>query len=601
MKTEINSNESNMHSSSSARESERPGKVEIAMPDTEGRHQAVLQSIEEGYIEVDLEGNMLFWNDSFRDMTGYTDEELVGFNYRNYMDEEMASAVYATYNQTFRTGVPNKAFSYEIIRKDGTRRIIENSISLMRDPQGRRVGFRSVVRDITEEKQTEEKLEKHRNLMEAIFRSVKDAIITLDKDGIVMEANDAANTICGVEHKNIIGKAFDESLTYCNRSCLELLKPPFRKDAGIEGYRIECEHKNKPRQIVVATSSPLLDQKGKFNGTVLVLRDITQLSNLERELRERNQFQNIIGKSKKMQNLFELLENLANLETSVLITGESGTGKSLAAKALHYTGNRALKPLVTVNCSALPETLLESELFGHIKGAFTGAIKDSQGRFQSAHMGTIVLDEIGDVSPRIQLKLLRVLEEKEFERIGESIPIKVDVRVIACTNRDLKQKVKLGEFREDLYYRLKVVEVPIPPLRERLGDISLLVSYFCNSFNKKFHKNIEGISESVFKAFMNYPWPGNVRELEHSLESAFVICRGPVITIENIPSEITVYSAGKASILKKEAKERPDHTILEVLNKTYWNKAKAARLLGMDRSTLYRKIKAYHISKPEDV
>jgi two-component system, NtrC family, response regulator HydG len=338
----------------------------------------------------------------------------------------------------------------------------------------------------------------------------------------------------------------------------------------------------------------------KFNGTVLVIRDITQLNNLQSEIKERHQFQNIIGKSKQMKNIYELMVKLSNLETTVLITGESGTGKSLAAKAIHYSGNRALEPIITVNCSALPETLLESELFGHIKGAFTGAIKDSQGRFEYADHGTILLDEIGDVSPRIQLKLLRILEEKEFERIGDSIPVKVDVRVITCTNRNLKEKVKMGEFREDLYYRLKVVEVRLPPLRERPEDIPLLTDHFCNLFNKRYHKNVEGVSDDVFKVFMNYPWPGNVRELEHSLESSFVLCRGSMITLEDIPSEIIQYSKAKIPTLKKETKDEPN-TIFNALNKTYWNKSKASRLLGIDRSTLYRKIKIYNISKPQDV
>jgi len=203
-----------------------------------------------------------------------------------------------------------------------------------------------------------------------------------------------------------------------------------------------------------------------------VCRDITLLRELERELRERHRFQNIIGRSKKMQDTYRLLEDLANLETTVLVTGESGTGKELVAKALHYSGQRSFHPFVAVNCSALAESLLESELFGHVRGAFTGAIKDKQGRFEAANGGTILLDEIGDISPLIQLKLLRVLQEKVFERVGESVPQKVDVRVIACTNKNLKEKVRRGEFREDLYYRLMVVEVALPPLRDRLEEFT---------------------------------------------------------------------------------------------------------------------------------
>ena len=328
-----------------------------------------------------------------------------------------------------------------------------------------------------------------------------------------------------------------------------------------------------------------------------MIRDITLLRDLERELRERHRFQNIIGRSKKMQDIYQLLEDLANIETTVLVTGESGTGKELVAKALHYSGERAFQPFVTVNCSALAESLLESELFGHVKGAFTGAIKDKQGRFQAANGGTILLDEIGDISPFIQLKLLRVLQEKVFERVGESAPQKVDVRVIACTNRDLKEKVRRGEFRQDLYYRLKVVEISLPPLRDRLEDLPLLVDHFCRIFNERFKKNIDGISSEVISAFMKYPWPGNVRELEHVMEHAFVLCHGRIITLEHLPTEIKDYGrAEKITIQKIRDKGlNEDQEVLNALNKARWNKTRAARLLGISRRTVHRKISRYQL------
>jgi len=415
----------------------------------------------------------------------------------------------------------------------------------------------------------------------------------------VVEANRASENICGLAPEKITGKVFTECSTQCNKNCHEVIREALRNKSTIREYQIECSHSHRPEQRVIITSSPLLNRDDKFMGSVVVIRDITRLSNLERELKERHQFQNLIGKSSKMQEIYGLLNNLADLETTVLITGESGTGKSLAAKALHYSGSRALNPVVTVNCSVLSENLLESELFGHVKGAFTGAIKDSQGRFQSAQGGTILLDEIGDISPRIQLKLLRVLEEREFERVGESIPIKVDARVIACTNRDLKEKVRLGEFREDLYYRLKVVEVKLPPLRKRLEDIPLLVEHFCNAFNKSFQKNILSLSDEVLNVFMNYRWPGNVRELGHSIEHAFVLCHSPLISLAHIPAEIKEYFGTKKRIREKRSVEGPKK-IRTVLDKTDWNKAKAARILGIDRSTLYRKIHKYGLSKPTD-
>jgi len=272
---------------------------------------------------------------------------------------------------------------------------------------------------------------------------------------------------------------------------------------------------------------------------------------------------------------------------------------AIVAKALHYEGIRANNRIITVNCSTLAENLLESELFGHVKGAFTGAVKDKVGRFQMAHGGTIFLDEIGDISPRIQLKLLRFLQEREFERVGDSKPMRVDVRVIAATNRNLKEEVRLGEFREDLYYRLKVVDVSLPPLRERREDIPLLVHHFEELFNEKLHKDIDGISNDVLTKFMDYPWPGNIRELEHAMEHAFVLCRGRTITVDHLPTEIREHSTTKGPTPRKRHFNEP-REILQALNKTGWNKAKAARRLGISRRTIYRKIVEHKLTEPTE-
>ena len=383
--------------------------------------------------------------------------------------------------------------------------------------------------------------EKYRRNLEAIFRSVTDAIVTVDNEMRVIEANDATRSICGIDPKEISGKKVGDCLSWCNKSCIKVLMDTLKGNKTIKEYRVECGQQNRPRQVVVLSSSPLVDSDNRSLGAVLVIRDITRLNALEQELKERYQFHNIIGKSGKMQGVYRLLENLADSETTVLIDGESGTGKELAAEALHYSGVRTSKPLVKVNCSALAENLLESELFGHVKGAFTGAIKDKEGRFEAANHGTIFLDEIGDLSPGLQVKFLRVLQEKEFERVGDNTPIKVDVRVIAATNQDLREKVRRGEFREDLYYRLKVVKVSLPPLRERPEDIPLLVDHFCKSYNKKLKKNIRGVSDQVLRTFMYYPWPGNVPELMHAIEHAYILGQDPAITVDDLPSEIRLF------------------------------------------------------------
>ncbi|WP_457552103.1 sigma-54 dependent transcriptional regulator [Desulfobacula sp.] len=440
-----------------------------------------------------------------------------------------------------------------------------------------------------------------RRHMEAIFRSLKDAVITIDNKLQVIEANDAVEHICGFSGKDIIGKNFADIQTFCSQSCINVLKETLKTQKIIGEFRVECNHAEQNGQVVLLTGSPLKDPafESKALGAVLVVRDITRLTDLERQLKERHQFHKIIGKSSRMKKIYTLLENLSETDTTALVTGETGTGKELVAHAIHYHSMRKEKPFIKVNCSALAENLLESELFGHVKGAFTGAVKDKTGRFEMADQGTLFLDEFGDISPLIQLKLLRVLQEKEFERVGESTPIKTDVRIIAATNCNLKEKVNLGEFRQDLYYRIKVVEIPIPPLRQRREDISLLSDHFLNRFNKQFKKQIDGLSNEVINRFMAYSWPGNIRELEHAIEHGFVLCQGKTILFDHLPVEIKEYlktqepnRVEKSSLGKEE--------IIMALNKTGWNKSKAARLLGIGRRTIYRKIEEHKINQPEE-
>lgn len=439
---------------------------------------------------------------------------------------------------------------------------------------------------------TDEK-ERYRSNLEAIFRSVKDAIITVDKDLLVVEINEATKYICSLS-RDSIGKPLYSVPKHCDGKCFDALRDTVRTKQPVEIYNVECKHNSHPQQVVSIATYPLLDNKGMFSGAVLVVRDDTHLVDLERDMKERRKFCNIIGKSEKMQAVYSLIEDLAYVQTTVLITGESGTGKELVAEAIHYTGARSHKPMVKVNCSALSENLLESELFGHVKGSFTGAAQNRIGRFQKADGGTIFLDEIGDISPRIQLQLLRVLQEREFERVGDSDPIKVDVRVIAATNQNLREKVKRGEFREDLYYRLKVVELHLPQLRERLEDMPQLVNHFLKKFNKKLNKDITAISADVQKIFMNYSWPGNVRELEHTLEHAFILCHQNIITVDHLPLAFKDI-IGVKLLPSKDTRADESRVILRALEQSAWNKAKAAKLLGMSRRTIYRKIKEYKI------
>ena len=454
-----------------------------------------------------------------------------------------------------------------------------------------------IITRAIENKQYEEELEHHRSRLESIFSSVQDTIITVDTEMNVIQANRAAEAFCGFKIQT--GQAFSDCTKDWDQSCFEVLKETLEKRVPIQDRRTECRRSHAKKMIAMVNSSPLLDSGGNFMGAVLVIRDITRITRLEEELRERHHFHNIIGKSEKMRKIYGLLKMLANQETTVLITGESGTGKDMAAKALHYAGARASGPFVAVNCSALAESLLESELFGHVKGAFTGAEKDKIGRFEAADGGTILLDEIGDISPLIQLKLLRVLQEREFERVGESNPKKVDVRVIASTNANLQEAINMGRFRRDLYYRLNVLEIRMPPLRERYEDIPLLIEHFCGVLKRTYEKDISGVSDEVLQIFMNYPWPGNVRELENVLERGFVLCRNRTIQLEHIPAEIRDYVRVNRRFPEKTTTDDPEK-ILKALEKTDWNISKAARSLGITRWTMYRRFQKYNITRPTE-
>lgn len=327
----------------------------------------------------------------------------------------------------------------------------------------------------------------------------------------------------------------------------------------------------------------------------LILRNqITRTEN-------RYSFENIVARSEAMARVFELVEKVAEHKTTVLITGESGTGKELIAKAIHTISNRASEPLITINCGSIPGNLLESELFGYKKGAFTNALKDKPGHFNMADKGTLFLDEIGELPFLLQVKLLRVLQEEEIVPLGAVKPERIDVRVIVATSKDLSREVKYGGFREDLYYRVNVVAIHLPPLRERLGDISLLAGYFIDVFNRKLKKNITALSSDAMSAFMNYPWPGNVRELENVIERAVLLATDRLITPGELPPELLLetYERDSGTVetlsIKKACKSLEKKLIGMALKKTDGNRTQAAGLLEISRPTLISKIKKYDL------
>ncbi|MBN2298466.1 MAG: sigma-54-dependent Fis family transcriptional regulator [Deltaproteobacteria bacterium] len=334
---------------------------------------------------------------------------------------------------------------------------------------------------------------------------------------------------------------------------------------------------------------------------------------LKQQLKARYKFENIIGTSDKMQRVFGMIDKVASTDSTVLILGESGTGKELVARALHYNSPRSQNPFVPVNCGAIPEELLESELFGHEKGAFTGAFRTRIGRFELANQGSILLDEVSEMSPNLQVKLLRVIQEREFERVGGVKSMKADVRIIAATNRNLEEEVVQGRFREDLYYRLNVIPITLPPLRERKEDIPLLIKHFLGKYGSDKPTSVKAFSKKAMSVLMQYRWPGNVRELENIVERMVVLCDGNEVELSDLPDKVL---SGAATVdsdipqidlpesgidLSTAVNEFEKSIIIQALNKSNWVKNRAAKLLHVNRTTLVEKIKKQKLQKPTEV
>jgi DNA-binding NtrC family response regulator len=457
-----------------------------------------------------------------------------------------------------------------------------------------------------EAEKLEEEKERYRQNLETIFRSVQDIIITVDPDLEVILMNNRARSLAEVAIPDLeIGRKLQQIDSPFIEACREDAVIVLETQEALPEHRIEFQTP-KGKAVYRISAAPLVPGSVNLHGVVFVARDVSRLESLEQRGR-RQYFHRLVGGSRAMQTVYTLIENVGQVDTSVLITGESGTGKELVAEALHAESPRCDMPLVKVDCTAIPENLLESELFGHKKGSFTGADRNRQGRILQADGGTLFLDEIGDITAAMQLRLLRFLQERTFYPVGHDIPLKVDVRVIAATNADLKQKVIEGKFREDLYYRLRVIDIVLPPLREREEDLPQLVEYFLERFNKRLGKEIVGISDQALDALAEYSWPGNVRELEHVMERAAVLCTGSTITTDHLSYELSLpeTNAEKNSTAADndlslspepiDENESEQDRIVRILTKCGGNKAKAARLLGIDRSTLYRKMRLYNI------
>ncbi len=437
--------------------------------------------------------------------------------------------------------------------------------------------------------------------LEVILDSIADGVFTVDLQWHITSFNRAAETILGIPRKEALGKPCCEVFrsSICETQCA--LKETIDTGKSIINKTIFVINVKGDRIPISISTAILRDAKGKIIGGVETFRDLSQLEELQKKLYEKYSFTDIIGRSMSMRKIFDILPQISQSDATVLLVGESGTGKELFARAIHNLSNRRNHPFVAVNCGALPDTLLESELFGYKAGAFTDAKKDKPGRFSMGERGTIFLDEIGDISPAMQTRLLRVLQEKIIEPLGATKSVPVNVRVIAATNKDLTKLLKKGLFREDLYYRINVIRIEIPPLRDRKEDIPLLIHHFLSKFHRLHNKDISDVSDSVMAALMAYDYPGNVRELENILEHAVVLCPGGIIELHHLPPDLIqgespIVTGGKRLSLHELEKIH----ITNAIQQNNGNRTAAAKALGIHPSTLFRKIASLGLELPEN-
>lgn len=435
--------------------------------------------------------------------------------------------------------------------------------------------------------------------LKTVFDALPDGIVAILDSGMnIASANKAISTFLELPIDQIVGKKSSDLFHNSIPELIEVIEQTTSTGKEVRNYTIESINPQGILRSILVSTAIIKEVKDLDPGIVLILHDVSEISRLRKIALQLKRYGEIIGNSEKMKNIYALIESIKNFDTSILIVGETGTGKELIARAIHDASRRKNKPFVPVNCSALPSNLIESELFGHVKGAFTGAIANRPGRFQLAHEGTLFLDEIGTLPIELQAKLLRSIQEKVVEPLGSDKPVRADVRILAATNRDLSQLVEADEFREDLYYRLKVMQINLPPLRNRKEDIPLLIDHFVDRLNRYYNKNIIGVSPSTTELLINYLWPGNIRELENAIEHAFILTTGAVIESHTLPPEIRHTNKDgvppSPTLVNLNAEEEQIRT---ALLSAKGNVSEAAEILKLHRSTLWRKMKEFRIPK----
>ncbi|MFA6449222.1 MAG: sigma 54-interacting transcriptional regulator [bacterium] len=437
---------------------------------------------------------------------------------------------------------------------------------------------------------------KYTEFVETILDSIADGVFTIDRGNVITSFNKAAERITGYTKEEAVGRFCYDIFraNICQGACA--LEEALHTERDVVDRQLNIINREGATIPISVSASVLKDKNGNAIGGVETFRDLSAIEALKKEISDKYTFEDIISKNSGIQKIFNILPDIAESDATVLIEGPSGSGKELFARALHNLSPRRDNPYIVVNCGVLPENLFESELFGYMKGAFTDAVKDKPGRFALAEGGTIFLDEIGDISGISQVKLLRAIQEKEYEPLGAVKTVKANVRVITATNKPLTKLVSEGKFRQDLYYRLNVVRLELPPLSRRREDIPLLVDHFIRLFNLKRGKNITGVSDEVIRVLMHYPFEGNVRELENALEHAFVICHGTRIELEHLPLEMLNFKPGLNTPSASPLDDAEAQALRAALERNSNNRTVTARELGISYTTLWRKMKKLGIN-----
>jgi PAS domain S-box-containing protein len=580
-------------------------KAEKALRKSEAKMQAIVKTAVDAIITIDVRGIVHAFNPAAEKIFGYDANEVIGKNVSMLMPHphrEHHDSYISNYLQSGVARVIGIGREVKALRKNGMKFPVELSVSEF--IAGTDKFFTGILRDITERREAEAKKEEllgkihasHENLL-AILNQLRLGVITLGSDGRVTFMSRRCPEILQKSAEEAVGQNWKEICPFSDHDkkiLAQVFKEKARKEQKIpitmrapsgSEHSLEIEVHDDPRDL---------------EGKILFIYDMSEIHVLRKQLDEKSRYQGLVGKSDPMKIVFQQLQNLAKVDSTVLILGETGTGKELVARAIHNVSARKDGPFIAVNCAGLTESLISSQLFGHKRGAFTGAIEDREGVFEAADGGTVFLDEIGEIPLSVQANLLRVLQEREIVRVGESKPISINIRLISATNRDMRREVQLNNFRSDLYYRLHVAIIKLPPLRERRGDIPLLARFFLDKLRASAGLTIENIEKQAMSKLMRYDWPGNVRELENAIEAATIDCEGRVLNADNISTVISG-SNGRSELSEEglteilDVRSHKKQRLIDALKKTRGNRAAAAKMLGIGRTTLYRQIKEFGI------